>query len=297
MARVLLTLTRYLIADYERSNFSISQCQWVENAAQNIIAIPSIDGTANATTAPPSSLGTGAVVGIVVGGILLLVLGGLFAYAFAKRKWPFKHVRKPRAEDGASGRDTDTMSDKAEMDAHLSERVEMESSYEGAKEMPGEMAGNTGLKYLPNTPPGELQGSPTPPPNAHEMLDPSMYNELPASPVPPNYFAGTTVPSPRPSRRSPLRRALSPETVNAGLDSVPISPLPSPVPTPPPLCPAPHPSPNSAPSSSTSRTAPRRLRPWLRRAGRDACRPLPCTRLSRTSRRARTRRCSRRRRG
>lgn len=234
MARVLLTLTRYLIADYERSNFSISQCQWVENAAQNIIAIPSIDGTANAMTAPPSSLGTGAVVGIVVGGILLLVLGGLFAYAFAKRKWPFKHVRKPRAEDGASGRDTDTMSDKAEMDAHLSERVEMESPYEGAKEMPGEMAGNTGLKYLPNTPPGELQGSPTPPPNAHEMLDPSMYNELPASPVPPNYFAGTTVPSPRPSRRSPLRRALSPETVNAGLDSVPISPLPSPVPTPPP---------------------------------------------------------------
>jgi len=203
---------------------------------QDIVAIQSVNSamTTDPTPAPASSLGTGAIVGIVVGAILLLILAGLLAYALAKRKWPFKHVRKPGAKAGASRRDSDNMSDKAEMDAHLSERVEMESPYEGAKEMPGEMAGNTELKYMPDTPLGELQGSPTPPPNAHELLDPSMYNELPASPVAPDYFAGTTVPSRRPSRQSPLRRELSPETVRSGQDSLPISPLPSPIPSPPP---------------------------------------------------------------
>lgn len=232
----------YLIADYERSKFSISQCRWQENMGQDIVAIQSVNSatTTNPTPAPASSLGTGAIVGLVVGAILLLILAGLLAYALAKRKWPFKHVCKPGAKAGASRRDSDNMSDKAEMDAHLSERVEMETPYEGAKEMPGEMAGNTGLKYMPDTPLGELQGSPTPPPNAHELLDPSMYNELPASPVTPDYFAGTTVPSRRPSRQSPLRQELSSETVRSGQDSLPISPLPSPIPSPPPHPPQPH---------------------------------------------------------
>lgn len=230
----LLTSTSYLIADYERSNFSISQCQWQENAGQEIVAIRSINSaaTTDPTKSPSSSLGTGPIVGIAVGGIVLLVLAGLLAYAFAKRRWPFKHVRKAHAEAGASGRDSDNMSDKAEMDAHLSERVEMDSPHEGAKEMPGEMPGGM-VKYLPDTPLGELQGSPPPPPNAHELLDPGMFNELPASPVPADYFAGDKTLPRRPSRQSPLRRELSPETATAGGDSLPISPLPSPIPSPP----------------------------------------------------------------
>lgn len=111
------------------------------------------------------------------------------------------------------------------MDAHLSERVEMPSPY-GGKEMPG-----CSPKYIATTPVGELQGSPTPPPAAHEMMDPSIFQELPASPVPNDYFAGVKG-SRQPSRQSPLRRHLS--TNKGDKDSLPVSPLPSPVPSPPP---------------------------------------------------------------
>lgn len=38
--RVWLILCRYLIADYEQSTFSISQCNWDGNLVQNIVAIP-----------------------------------------------------------------------------------------------------------------------------------------------------------------------------------------------------------------------------------------------------------------
>ena len=119
--------------------------------------------------------------------------------------------------------------------------------------MPGELPDST-AKFTPSTPLGELQGSPTPPPNAHEMMDPSMFQELPASPVPPDYFTGKGPrrPSRHSSRQSPLRRELSPASnpTSGGLDSLPISPLPSPIPSPPPQ------QPLSAPRSGYSSTAP-----------------------------------------
>ncbi|KAL8914315.1 MAG: hypothetical protein Q9171_001035 [Xanthocarpia ochracea] len=57
----------YLIADYERQNFSISQCSWVENAPQDIIALysPSVNMTAESTR----QLSRGAIAGITTGSV------------------------------------------------------------------------------------------------------------------------------------------------------------------------------------------------------------------------------------
>lgn len=56
----------YLIADYERRNFSISQCSWVENANQDIRAIRSpADSIA---LGKKHQLTPGSIAGIVIGG-------------------------------------------------------------------------------------------------------------------------------------------------------------------------------------------------------------------------------------
>lgn len=76
LKRVWLILCRYLIADYERSTFSISQCNWDGNLVRNIVAIRPL-------TSPeakhPSHFSTAAIGGIAVGtivclGILLFIL-------------------------------------------------------------------------------------------------------------------------------------------------------------------------------------------------------------------------------
>lgn len=73
---------RYLIADYERRNFSVSQCSWDPGAQENIVAIESpakseasgkpIAGTS--TTALTSGRIAGIVVGSTVGLLLVLFL-------------------------------------------------------------------------------------------------------------------------------------------------------------------------------------------------------------------------------
>lgn len=71
-----LILCRYLIADYERSTFSISQCNWDGRLVQNIVAIPPLP---RLKATRPSRFSSAAIVGIAIGtivclGILLLIL-------------------------------------------------------------------------------------------------------------------------------------------------------------------------------------------------------------------------------
>ncbi|KAL8721967.1 MAG: hypothetical protein Q9181_007593 [Wetmoreana brouardii] len=85
----------YLIADYERHNFSISQCAWVENAQQDIVAIRS--PTNETTYGHEHHLGSGAVAGIVIGCIIAIstvVLGLRFCSSRV-----LQSRRKPSAED------------------------------------------------------------------------------------------------------------------------------------------------------------------------------------------------------
>ncbi|OBT73748.1 hypothetical protein VF21_07190 [Pseudogymnoascus sp. 05NY08] len=91
----------YLTVDYERGNFSVSSCSWVEGAAAKVVTIISKDsavgnsgttsttgstGTTGSPESTKSGLSTGAIAGISVAAaviVLALAIGGFF---FLKRQ-------------------------------------------------------------------------------------------------------------------------------------------------------------------------------------------------------------------
>lgn len=87
---------RYLIIDWERKNFSISQCVFndaVSNKAQQLVAILPKDAVAtqipsSTSVAKSSSTSTGEIAGIVVGVIVILALliGGFAIFKLKQRK-------------------------------------------------------------------------------------------------------------------------------------------------------------------------------------------------------------------
>ncbi|KAL8719881.1 MAG: hypothetical protein Q9225_003178 [Loekoesia sp. 1 TL-2023] len=95
----------YLIADYERRNFSISQCSWVENPQQDI---KSISAPANGTDSRVSQhLASGRVAGIVVGSIVVISAVGLAFYFSVVRKWRTKRKRNEEEKSDGSGSPTE----------------------------------------------------------------------------------------------------------------------------------------------------------------------------------------------
>lgn len=75
----------YLIVDYERANFTVAQAAFPDPlpAAQIVTINPPRDGeTPNST----SSLGAGAIAGIVVGSVLALAILGLVAFFLIRRR-------------------------------------------------------------------------------------------------------------------------------------------------------------------------------------------------------------------
>lgn len=99
-----LTLNRYVTADYERGNFSISQCSWVANAEQKVVAILPVSeaSTSNSTsgtvgsTRSSSHVSVGAVAGSVVGGLAVLLALSLALWYFCIKP------RRRRAEAEAA---------------------------------------------------------------------------------------------------------------------------------------------------------------------------------------------------
>lgn len=94
----ILTFDRYLIVDYERSNFSVNPCIFTDNTQQNISPIRSIDSsnetgtnTSNGTSSPThhifpgQSLSSPAVAGITIAAVLglLILLASLTLFIFA----------------------------------------------------------------------------------------------------------------------------------------------------------------------------------------------------------------------
>jgi hypothetical protein len=71
-------LGRYVIADYERRNFSISQCKWDATASQNIVAILQPSSSLSNNTTNPASTSThpppiAPIAGAAGGGAVILV--------------------------------------------------------------------------------------------------------------------------------------------------------------------------------------------------------------------------------
>lgn len=85
--------SRYLIVDWERNNFSLSQFSSVENAPTKILAInpPSATSSSNAATPKPSS-SSKRTIGIAVGiAIPVVFVAGILAFClFRRRKRPSK---------------------------------------------------------------------------------------------------------------------------------------------------------------------------------------------------------------
>lgn len=78
----------YLIADYERSNFTVAPCAWNENAQADIKTILSPNSTAAAGNSNSSSsgLGAGAIAGVVVGIVALIAVLAVLLFFFRRRK-------------------------------------------------------------------------------------------------------------------------------------------------------------------------------------------------------------------
>ncbi|OBT88774.1 hypothetical protein VE02_02393 [Pseudogymnoascus sp. 03VT05] len=85
----------YLTVDYERGNFSVSSCSWVEGAAANVVTITSKgsavgnSGTTGSPESTKSGLSTGAIAGISVAAaviVLALAIGGFFLLKRQRQK-------------------------------------------------------------------------------------------------------------------------------------------------------------------------------------------------------------------
>lgn len=144
-------------------------------------------------------MSAGAIAGIAIVGVLLLLGGIFFVFAYRKRKWPF-HQRQP---EGTAELDSEAVGYEADGtilgknhngNAH---EIGTDSKYNDNK---AELAGmHLGTK---NELPGvlgrqgsELHGSEA----AKEMPGSGVYMELAGSPVPPEYY-GKPLPHTNPSR-------------------------------------------------------------------------------------------------
>ncbi len=107
-----MTFHRYLIADYERRNFSVSQCSWNAGAQQDIVVITSasVDVLSSGTkTAKSVGLSSGKIVGIAIGslaGLLILLAitlkakrGGLHTRTRAKNGHGLEDSENPGMVD------------------------------------------------------------------------------------------------------------------------------------------------------------------------------------------------------
>lgn len=88
----------YLTVDYERGNFSVSQCLWNDGATSQITSIVSptyLTNNASSTATPPSSkvasglkkhLSPGAIAGIVISILVFLALAAALTYILLRRR-------------------------------------------------------------------------------------------------------------------------------------------------------------------------------------------------------------------
>lgn len=108
------TYRRYLIVDYERSNFSISQSLFEANNPEQLVALPPAgNSTTDVSDTASSSLSLGAIIGIVIGAVALLIVAGVAAFFILRRRKRRRQAQE--AEVKRAGEPVDPMEAKAEM--------------------------------------------------------------------------------------------------------------------------------------------------------------------------------------
>jgi hypothetical protein len=94
----------YVIADYERQNFSVWPCKWDDAARQQRLVPISLSNDTAATTTTTTKgakLRTGAIVGIAVGGLAVLVIFSLAIWLYCRRR-SRAHTADPTVERAES---------------------------------------------------------------------------------------------------------------------------------------------------------------------------------------------------
>ena len=90
LTSLLLIISRYLSADYERKVFNVSACVWNEGAAQNIVTITSKDsdtsGDSEGGSKPHSRPSSSTIAGISVGSVVAVALIAVIIFVFVRRK-------------------------------------------------------------------------------------------------------------------------------------------------------------------------------------------------------------------
>lgn len=102
----------YIIVDYERSNFSVRQCYWDQEATENIVAILPVNTTSTGSSGPTMStnaslntnygLSTGAKADIAVGSVMVFLLALGIAIFFVILPRYKKGKEETIAVDGTS---------------------------------------------------------------------------------------------------------------------------------------------------------------------------------------------------
>ena len=125
---LLLFFARYVIANYESNNFSVSQCAWNNGTEPHIVAIhpPGYK--------PPRSsngLSGGAIAGIVIGAIVAVIIAILMGFIF----W-----RKRRSSKASQAKQVDATAvemDAGEKDQHLASPTDMHKDHPHSPELDG----------------------------------------------------------------------------------------------------------------------------------------------------------------
>lgn len=200
----------HLIADYERGNFSLSQCQFISGLKPNIVTIPSLADEAASLPHPGSNhLSGGAIAGIVIAPILALPCI-FFIFAYKKKVFIFKpakpdpaelsseEMERPDGADGttayeeaAAGTGTNTTTggnpNSPELEGVLPKPlVEAMSKPVGAEMEASDLTGFYAPKMnrpemADNSPAAAEMGGTDAEGGVHEMFDESVYRELGAS--------------------------------------------------------------------------------------------------------------------
>ncbi|KAI4198907.1 MAG: hypothetical protein LQ350_004972 [Teloschistes chrysophthalmus] len=91
----------YLIADYERREFSVSQCSWTENSPQELIAIQSPDNPA-ALLGEKHHMSPATIAGTVIGSIMVAVALSLATWIVQVRRRRAKQPLKLKSGESNS---------------------------------------------------------------------------------------------------------------------------------------------------------------------------------------------------
>jgi hypothetical protein len=136
----------YLTVDWERQNFSVSQVNWVAGAKSNVVPIYSLNQTSNGTiggangganggASKMAPLSTGAIAGIAVGVVFILLVTAGMAFLFFPKK-PAKTEEPNKTVDTESSKDeeatgTTLVFPKAELPAEDVFRAEVDGTFFG----------------------------------------------------------------------------------------------------------------------------------------------------------------------